>query len=195
MRAVWEDDELRRRQPPEIHYWNESVSHVNFWCEAVSMQVERVKADVADGIESQRRIADSLFLIVAAHRLSTACGFAAAYFPDDSTERARVHDARSRFLSAYPDLKRLRHQTEHFDAWLKGEGLGQPPVAGDYPWKGTWTHVRNDDGTIEYRIVMDDVEVDVLAAADAAITMGRQVNDVFNDDIDGLTERLRATED
>lgn len=55
--------------------------------------------------------------------------------------------------------------------------------------------MRNDDGTIEYRIVMDDVEVDVLAAADAAITMGRQVNDVFNDDIDGLTERLRATED
>src|SRR3546814_12610022 len=106
MRAVWEDDELRRRQPPEIHYWNESVSHVNFWCEAVSMQVERVKADVADGIESQRRIADSLFLIVAAHRLSTACGFAAAYFPDDSTARARVHDARARFRSAKPDPNR-----------------------------------------------------------------------------------------
>lgn len=136
MRAVWEDDELRRRQPPEIHYWNESVSHVNFWCEAVSMQVERVKADVADGIESQRRIADSLFLIVAAHRLITACGFAAAYFPDDSTERARVHDARSRFLSAYPDLKRLRHQTEHFDAWLKGEGLGQPPRSRRLPLEG-----------------------------------------------------------
>lgn len=191
---MWEDEELRRRQPPEIHYLNESVSHVNFWCEAVAMQAERVKADVGNGIESQRRIADSLFLIVAVHRLSTACAFAAAYFPDDSAERDRVHGARSRFLSAYPDLKRLRHQTEHFDAWLKGEGFGQPSVAGDYPWKGRWTHVRNDDGAIEYRIAMDDVEVDLLAAADAAIIMGHQVNDVFNHDVDGLIQRVRDTE-
>lgn len=121
------------RQMPEVHYWNEAVSHLNFWLDAVKTQRDRVSTSLhpaQDPLGSQRRIADAMFLLVAIYRLDRACRFASLRFEEGSTHRRRIDRLRDRFRATHPDVETLRHQTEHFDEWLLGNGHGQAPSAG-----------------------------------------------------------------
>ena len=182
---------MRPREPPqrpEIHYWNEAVAHVAFWYDAIVLQRDRLGAEMDTTDErSLSRVIDATLLLVSLHRLERACAFAAKQLPQEKSDE--VHAARSKWLNGYPDVARLRHRTEHFDAWLVGEGHGQITPRDGYPFQGQASYRVIRGQLVEYRFTVDDASVDLLAAADAALEMGRVVNSIFNRDVDDLIAR------
>lgn len=176
-------------EPPQrhaIHHRNASVEHLGFWHGAVALQRKRVNEPWPDGDDRgdvERRQIDLALLLSAVWRLKLAGDFATSGLTVGSAEAQRAHGHRSRFLSAFPDLEQLRHAVEHFPEWLVGEGRTQPPRSdGERPYRSRfgWT-VSRENEVRSCTLSIDGIEVDLLAAATAALRMAEGINDVLND--------------
>ncbi len=175
----------RDRQSPEIHYWNSAVEHLAFWHEAVSLQADRLRQAAGTETPYGTLLSDALFLLVALHRLRRACSWAGKRFPMRSSYRSRVDKAMSRFDTAFPGVKNLRDATEHFDQWIEGKGHGQEqPSHGGYPFRSRFAYTQRGDRGVAFTVEIDDMALDVLAAAGAALAMATEINDAFNNDAD-----------
>jgi len=184
-RGVTDHDEWDD-QPRELHLWNRTVEQVGVWYDAVELQAERVRTAVGGGENPTAAVTDVVFLIDAMHRLHRACAWSAERFEAGSRRRQRVDAATAGFATAHPHLQPLRHGFEHFNNWIEGTGVRQPkPTRSRRPFRPKLEYGRSRDGTVtDFVVHRDDLSLDVIAAAAAALAMGREVNAVFNEKLD-----------
>jgi hypothetical protein len=120
--------------------------------------------------------------VVGIHRLRRACTFAANRFKRGTAERAKVIAPVDAFDREY-SVTQMRHATEHFENWIRGEGSTQQrPSRPGYPYRPRFSSTVNGNFDLTaFSIQLDDERLDVLGAGRAASEMGRAVNNALKD--------------